>query len=238
MTPVAVVTGGARRLGAHLCEALAARGFDIVFFHRTSTHDAETLTRRLQETGRSARALVADVGIEGQVAAAFADIAARERRVDVLINNVGNYDPRPVQALTPAVWDATIASNLSGTWYCCFHALKLMNAGANIINIGTAGLEGARANVQGTDYYVGKTGVLALTRALAAAYAERKIRVNMVSPGQLENSIDLPPPNEIGRWVPLDRAGRLEEIAEAVGYLLGAEYVTGVNLDVAGGYRL
>ena len=63
-----------------------------------------------------------------------------------------------------------------------------MPAGGNIINIGMAGLEGIRANTRGTDYYVSKTGLLVLTRALAEAYAPRDIRVNMVSPGQLDNS--------------------------------------------------
>ena len=60
----------------------------------------------------------------------------------------------------------------------------------------------------------------------------------MVSPGQLENSIDLPPPDEIGQSVPLGRAGTLDEVAEAVEYLLDAPYVTGANIDIAGGYRL
>ena len=101
-----------------------------------------------------------------------------------------------------------------------------------------AGLEGIRANRRGADYFVSKTGLLVLTRALASAYASQKIRVNMVSPGQLENSIDLPPPDQIGRSVPLGRPGTLDDIAQAVHYLLDAGYVTGVNLDVAGGYRL
>jgi 3-oxoacyl-[acyl-carrier protein] reductase len=158
--------------------------------------------------------------------------------VDLLVNNVGNYNPQHVSQLTPSVWDATLASNLSGAYYCCFHALALLQPGGSIINIGMAGLEGIRANVHGTDYYVSKTGLLVLTRALAAAYAERNIRVNMVSPGQLDNSIDLPPPHEIGRSVPLGRAGALQDVAQAVEYLLDAPYVTGVNLDVAGGYRL
>jgi NAD(P)-dependent dehydrogenase (short-subunit alcohol dehydrogenase family) len=60
----------------------------------------------------------------------------------------------------------------------------------------------------------------------------------MVSPGQLDNSVDLPPPDEIDQWVPLGRAGSLQDIAQAVEYLIDASYVTGVNLDVAGGYRL
>ena len=237
-SPLAVVTGGARRLGGHLCTVLAARGYDVVILYRESAGDARALAQDIVDAGRRARVLAADVGVNADVAAVFADIGAREGRVDLLVNNVGNYNPQHVSQLDPGVWDQTLATNLSGAYYCCFHAQALMRPGSSIVNIGTAGLEGTRANVQGVDYYVSKTGLLALTRSLAAAYAERNIRVNMVSPGQLENSIDLPPPGEIGRWVPLGRAGSLEDISQAVLYLLEATYVTGVNLDVAGGYRL
>lgn len=236
--PIAVVTGGARRLGRHLCTMLAARGYDVVIFYRSSEDDARALVQEIRGTGRRARARAVDVAVEGQVAAAFAEIAGDEGRVDLLLNNVGNYNPQDITSLTPAVWDATLAANLSGAYYCCFHALALMPASGNIINIGMAGLEGTRANVRGADYYVSKTGLLSLTRSLAAGYARRDIRVNMVSPGQLDNSIDLPPPGEIGQTVPLGRAGELADVAQAVGYLLDAGYVTGANLDVAGGYRL
>jgi len=235
---VAVVTGGARRLGRHLCATLAARGYDLVILYRDSEADAQSLAVDIVATGRGARALAVDVGEEPQVGAVFADIATHEGRVDLLVNNVGNYNPQHVTKLDPAVWDATLGTNLSGAYYCCFHALKVMHAGGSIVNIGMAGLEGIRANVRGTDYYVSKTGLLVLTRALAAAYAEQKIRVNMVSPGQLENSVDVPSPEEIGRWVPLGRAGTLDDVAQAVEYLLDASYVTGVNIEVAGGYRL
>jgi NAD(P)-dependent dehydrogenase (short-subunit alcohol dehydrogenase family) len=236
--PVAVVTGGARRLGRHLAGVLAARGYDIVILYKTSEADAQSLVRELTGAGAGARARAVDVGVEPQVAAVFAELAREPGRVDLLINNVGNYNPQHVTKLTPDVWDATIATNLSGAYYCCHHAMALMKDGGNVINIGMAGLEGIRANVHGTDYYVSKTGLLVLTRALASAYATRGIRVNMVSPGQLDNSVDLPPPGEIGRFVPLGRAGRLDDIAQAVAYLLDATYVTGVNIDVSGGYRL
>ena len=235
---VAVVTGGSRRLGRHLCEALAARGYDVVILYRASEAEARELETRIVATGRQARALAVDVGVEAQVAGVFDDIAGVEGRVDLLVNNVGNYNPQHLTALDPKLWDATLAANLSGAYYCCYHGLKQMKTGGNIINIGMAGLEGIRANVYGTDYYVSKTGLLVLTRALAAAYAKENIRVNMVSPGQLENSIDLPPPDKIGLRVPLGRAGSLQDIWQAVAYLLDAEYVTGVNIDVSGGYRL
>ncbi len=236
--PVAVVTGGARRLGRHLALALAARGYDIVCLYRSSGGEARTLAAVVVETGGQARALQVDVSIQAEVAAAFSDIRAHEGRVDLLVNNVGNYNPQDVTALDPAVWDATIGANLSGAYYCCYHALTLMPMGGQIISIGMAGLEGIRANRRGTDYYVSKTGLLVLTRALAAGYADRQIRVNMISPGQLENSIDLPAPEQMRRTVPLGRAGLLEDVAQAMHYLLDAGYVTGLNLDVAGGYRL
>jgi 3-oxoacyl-[acyl-carrier protein] reductase len=236
--PIAVVTGGARRLGRHLCESLSSRGYDVVILYGASAAEAQSLAQSIAAAGRRARSLAVNVGDERQVAAVFEDIGRHERRVDLLVNNVGNYNPQHVTALTPQVWDATLASNLSGAYYCCYHALELMVHGGNIINIGTAGLDGLRANVHGTDYYVSKTGLLVLTRALASAYAARNIRVNMVSPGHLENSIDRPPPGEIRAWVPLGRAGSLDDIANAVDYLLGAAYVTGVNIDVSGGYRL
>ncbi len=232
------MTGGAIRLGRHLCAALAARGYDVVILYRNSEDEARSLEQQIATTGRRARARVVDVGVESQVGEVFAEIAREEGRVDLLVNNVGNYNPQHMTSLDPAVWDATLATNLSGAYYCCFHALRLMPPGGNIINIGMAGLEGIRANVLGADYYVSKTGLLSLTRSLAAAYAERNIRVNMVSPGQLDNSVDLPSPDEIGRTVPLGRAGALHEVSQAVEYLLDAAYVTGANIDVAGGYRL
>lgn len=232
--PVAVVTGGARRLGRHLCEVLTRRGYRVVVIYRASADDAQNLVT----SGGAERAMQADIGVQEEVERAFKDIAANEGRVDLLINNVGNYNPQDVTLLDPAVWDATLATNLSGAYYCCFHAIKMMPAGGQIISIGMAGLEGIRANRRGADYYVSKTGLLVLTRALAAGYATRKIRVNMVSPGQLDNSIDLPPPEEIGLEVPLGRAGTVNDISQAVEYLLDASYVTGVNIDVAGGYRL
>ncbi|MBK9057371.1 MAG: SDR family oxidoreductase [Elusimicrobia bacterium] len=237
-TRVAVVTGGARRLGRHLSMSLAARGYALVILYRSSVDEAQALTSEICAGGGRARALSVNVAAKAEVAAAFANIATVEGRVDLLVNNVGNYNPQDVTRLDPDVWDETIGANLSGAYYCCHHALAVMPDGGNIINIGMAGLEGIRANPRGADYYVSKTGLLVLTRALAVGYAARQIRVNMVSPGQLEHSVDLPTPEEMPRWVPLRRSGTLADISQAVSYLLDAGYVTGVNLDVAGGYRL
>jgi len=235
---VAVVTGGAKRLGRHLCLSLAARGYHTVCLYRSSEDDARALERDVAAAGGLARSIKVDVAVHQEVAAAFADIREREGRVDLLVNNVGNYNPQDVTLLDPVVWDATIGANLSGAYYCCYHAISLMPDGGSIISIGMAGLEGIRANRRGADYYVSKTGLLVLTRALAAGYANRHIRVNMISPGMLDNSVDLPAQDQITRYVPLGRFGTLDDIGQALNYLLDASYVTGVNIEVSGGYRL
>jgi NAD(P)-dependent dehydrogenase (short-subunit alcohol dehydrogenase family) len=221
-----------------LCEVLAGRGYRLVVVYRSSDVDATTLVTGLESRGTPARSIRADISLHVDVQRVFDDVAANEGQVDLLLNNVGNYNPQDVTKLDPVVWDATIAANLSGAYYCCYHALRVMPNGGQIISIGMAGLEGIRANRRGADYYVSKTGLLSITRSLAAGYADRHIRVNMVSPGQLDNSIDLPPPDKIGLEVPLGRAGTMRDISQAVEYLLDAPYVTGVNIDVSGGYRL
>ncbi len=204
-------------------------------FEEEKTRSA-TLQAAIESGGGAARPARVDVGSEVSVAALFESIEAHEGRLDLLINNVGNYNPQPVEQLVPAHWDATLQANLSGAFYCCHHALAWLGSGGQIISIGNAGVERAPADVVGVDYHVSKTGLLVLTRSLARAYAGRGIRVNMVSPGMLVNSIDFP--DDIETWVPLGRGGALEDVAQAVGYLLEASYVTGVNIDVAGGYRL
>ena len=235
---VAVVTGGARRLGRHLCLWLAARGWRVVCLYRASHDDAVSLAAEVAAAGGTLRTIRVDIADKQAVAETFTDIAAHDGAVSLLINNVGNYNPQDVTALDPDVWDATLGANLSGAFYCAYHALQQMPMGGQIINIGMAGLDGLRANRRGADYHVSKAGLLSLTRSLAAGWGARGIRVNMVSPGQLENSIDLPDADDLRRQVPLGRAGTLEDVTQAVAYLLDASYVTGANIDVAGGYRL
>jgi 3-oxoacyl-[acyl-carrier protein] reductase len=234
--PVALVTGGARRLGRHLCELLASCGYRVVIGYRTSDVEAERLAVEIAERGGEARAAYLDVAFLKSVEEAFGAIDKNEGRFDLLINNVGNYNPQSVVALEPEHWDATIQTNLSGAYYCCYHALKRLGRGGQIINIGMSGLHGCGADTTGLDYHVSKSGLLVVTRSLAKAYAAQGIRVNMVSPGMLTNSIDYP--DNVAEWVPMGRGGELEDVGQAVRYLLNASYVTGVNIDVAGGYRL
>jgi 3-oxoacyl-[acyl-carrier protein] reductase len=233
---VALVTGGAKRLGRRLVEDLAARGYTVIVNYLSSESAADEVVAGIRARGGRARPHRCDVGSSADVAAMFESIAATEGRLDVLINNVGNYAPTPVLQLGVDQWDATLRSNLSGPFYCCRAGLPLMTSGGCIVNIGYAGVEALVANPEATDYQVSKTGLLVLTKSLAAAAAPQGVRVNMVSPGQLANSVDLP--DDVVATIPAGRAGTLDDMSAAITFLIDSDYVTGQNIDVAGGYRL
>ncbi|MCO4770601.1 MAG: SDR family oxidoreductase [Deltaproteobacteria bacterium] len=235
--PVALITGGALRLGAHLARCLADDGWDVAVNYRSSAAEAEALAAELRGRGGNAWALQADVSRRGDVAAMFASLAEGAGRLDLLLNNVGIYEPKPLSEVTPDDWDHAIGANLSGSFYCVHAALPLLReGGGNIITIGYAGLDALTAAPEAAPYQVSKVGMLVLTKALAKELAPEGVRANMISPGQLENSVDLP--DDPATALPAGRAGTLDDIAGALRYLLGADYVTGVNIDVAGGYRL
>jgi 3-oxoacyl-[acyl-carrier protein] reductase len=233
---VALVTGAAKRLGRRLAEDLAGRGMRVVVNYRGAEDAAQAVVASIRAAGGSARALRCDVADSGDVEAMFGSVAEVEGRLDVLVNNVGIYSPGSVLELGVAQWDATLRTNLSGAFYCCRAAWPLMRDGGVIVNIGYAGVDALTANPDATDYQVSKTGLLVLTKSLAKALAPRGVRVNMVSPGHLTNSIDLP--EDIAREIPAGRAGTLDDMSAAVAFLLDHEYVTGQNIDVAGGHRL
>lgn len=236
LSRIALITGGSKRLGRHLALALSKAGYGVIINYRRSQKEAETLVRNLGKRGRYARAVRADIGDKVDVATMFASIEQQEGRLDLLINNVGNYEPEHLRHVTPEDWDECIQANLNGAFYCCYHARPLLErTRGQIINIGYAGVDALVANPWATAYQVSKTGLLVLTKSLGEALAP-DVRVNMVSPGQLENSIDLP--EDLPGTIPMHRAGTLNDVAGAVEYLLQADYVTGINIDVAGGYRL
>ena len=234
--PLALVTGGAKGLGRHLCLRLAEAGYDVMVNYLSSASSAAALVNEIVETGAAAWRHKADAAEADQVAELFKAADETGRKLALVVNNVGIYDPLPLRDIDDAGWTRTIAANLNGAFYVSRQALARLGRGGQIVNIGVAGNQLNQAESFATDYYVSKAALLQLTRALAAEYAPDGIRLNMVSPGQLVNSI-----GEVGGTpglVPIGRDGSFEDIWQAIAYLLSAEYVTGANIEVSGGYRL
>ncbi len=235
----ALVTGAARRLGRHLALSLAASGANVVVHHNRHADEALDVVKEIQAMGRSAWALQADFLDEG-AAEKLADQARKlSGGYQILVNNVGNYLVKSALETEAAEFREILEANLIAPQVLirAFVAQLPEDQAGQILNVGYAGVEHIRPHPKATAYQISKTGLYILTKTYAEQLAPRGVRCNMISPGQLENSIDLP--ENLPAAIPLGRAGRLADIEDALHYLLDFDgYVTGINLDVAGGYRL
>jgi 3-oxoacyl-[acyl-carrier protein] reductase len=235
--PSALVTGSAKGVGKALVTALAKAGYDVAVHYNRSQDAALALQSQLGEYGVRVIVLQADVTQTHEAQHLVEETHHQLGRLDVLINNVGNYHKGPLHEVTPETWHAMLDSNLSATFYTCQRAIPIMRTQGygRIINVGYTGAEHLIARPQVAAYSIAKTGVILYSKALAKDNAEHGITVNVVSPGVLENS-DSKPMSEL----PMGRTGTLDEFSSAVMYLLSdaAAYITGVTLEVAGGWHL
>lgn len=235
--PVALVTGAAKGIGQTLALALAGAGYDVAVHYRSSMGDAEGTAQAARRKGVRAETFRADVTHAGEAEKLVRRVHETLGGPDVLINNVGNYHYGPLAELDVETWHEMFDSNLHSTFYLCRAALPLMQktGKGRIINLGFTGAEMLKARPHIVAYGIAKTGVILYSKALAKTYAGDGITVNVLSPGVMENSVAQPVKD-----IPLGRTGRLTELADAALYLLSDEaaYITGVTLEVAGGWNL
>jgi len=234
---VALVTGGARRIGQAIAVALARRRANVVISYRSSRREAAQTVEQLRRFGVRAEAIRADVSRPRDVRALFRHVARRFGRLDVLVNNASLFVRTPLARLTERSWDAHLDANLKGPFLCALLAIRLMRkaGGGKIINI--TDWAGERPYRGYLPYCVSKAGLTALTKALAKELAPR-IQVIAVAPGPI-----LPPPDmtpterrRVVRRVPLKRWGAPEDVANAVVFAIeGTDFMTGSTIYVDGG---
>jgi NAD(P)-dependent dehydrogenase (short-subunit alcohol dehydrogenase family) len=227
----ALVTGAGSGIGAAVARRLAAEGARVILAD-LSFAAVDELAREL---GPEARALQLDVRDEEQVAPAMVEL-------DVLVNVAGIGSTTNAPETPLAVWEDVFAVNARGTFLCCKHAVPGMAArgGGAIVNVASvAALVGLRNRAA---YCASKGAVVALTRALAVDHVADGIRVNAVCPGTVDSPWVRRLVEDAGESLdalrarqPLGRLGTTEEIADAVEYLVSAEFATGTVLVVDGG---
>ncbi|MFK3979896.1 SDR family oxidoreductase [Micromonospora sp. NPDC050397] len=242
MSPVTVVTGGSRGIGAATVRQLAHAGHHIAFCYRTDTTAADTVLRDIHPTGVRAIAVQADTTDPEQVDALFTAATTQLGDITGLVNNAGTTSPvGPLVNLTITDLRRVIDVNLVGYILCAQQAARRMTTGGAIVNVSSAA-----ATLGSPGEYIHYAAVKAatdtLTIGLAKELGPRQIRVNTVSPGTIWTDIHtisgVPDrPARIAEKVPLGRAGEADEIAAAIVWLLSdaASYTTGATLRVAGG---
>ena len=240
--PVAIVTGGGTGIGLAIARRLARDGYDLVLASRSQSH-LDDGARSLAGSGASVLTVPTDVREPEQVDALMRATDSRFGRLDVLVNNAaGNFVVR-AESLTPNGWRAVLGIVLDGTFYCSRAAFPFLRKQANpsIVNVVAAYAWGAGPGT--VHSAAAKAGVVALTRTLAVEWAPARIRVNAVSPGPVHTEgtdrqlwADPERSEAVRASIPLGRFGNPEEVASAVGFLVGSEasYVTGHVLVVDG----
>ena len=235
---VALVTGAARRIGAAIARRLHASGASVVLHYRGADTDVAALEKELNaaRAGSAAREkaeLLAPIAPRALVSAA----TERFGRLDLLINNASSFFPTPVGQIEASHWEELMGSNLRAPLFLAQEAApELGKHGGSIVNI--VDIHAERPLKGYLVYSVAKSGLAALTRALAVELAPA-VRVNGVAPGAIAWPEDgqFPPPERerIVATTPLARLGSPEEIAQAVHFLACAPFVTGQILAVDGG---
>ncbi|HEU4571014.1 MAG TPA: SDR family oxidoreductase [Gemmatimonadales bacterium] len=235
---VALVTGGARRVGAAIVRALAAKGMTVAVHYGSSGAAAEALVAELRAAGRIAEAFDADLREVAAARALPARVAERLGRLDVVVNSAANMLEAPVEGVTPELWEETFALNLRAPFFVAQAALPHLRAArGKVVNI--ADLAGLEPWPRYVAHCTSKAGVVMLTRALARALAP-DVTVNAVAPGAvlLPDDWGEEARRHFVETTPLQRLGSAEDVAQAVVYLLEADYVTGEVLVVDGGRLL
>jgi len=237
---IAVVTGAARGIGLAVAERLAALG------HRVQAVDRDEAVHAAAR-GFGGEGHVLDVTDEAGIRAFVARTLERHGRIDVLVNNAGWHpqvarEQRGFARIPTAQWDEVLRVNLTSAFLFCREVAPSMRArrAGRIINMSS---RAGRMQVPGAGahYAAAKAGLVAMTRMLAAELAADGVTANCIAPGVVETPLTVQGDEErrarLGRHVPVGRAGRPDEIAHAVEYLVSpqAGYVTGTVLDVNGG---
>jgi NAD(P)-dependent dehydrogenase (short-subunit alcohol dehydrogenase family) len=238
-----VLLTGAKRIGAEIAAAVAARGADVAVAYRSSQREAEDVAGRVRATGRRALLVQADVSDPDSCRAMVQAVEDEFGRLDVLVNMASMYQRVPFAELDPASWKRQLGVDLDGSFYSARAAVPLMQrtGGGRIVNFADWVAASGRPRYPGfVAYYVAKAGVAALTEALALELAASGILVNAIAPGPI-----LAPPGTAEEEVqavidatPLGRWGGPEEIVKAVLALIDSDFITGETVRVDGGRHL
>jgi glucose 1-dehydrogenase len=245
---VALITGSDSGIGRATATEFAREGADVVVHYLHDSAGAEATRAAIEEAGRRAIVVCADVREESQVESMFDEAIKAFGSLDILMNNAGvDASGKQVAELPTEVWDRAIRTNVYGYFFCCrrFAQLRLAAGGrGKIINVSSVHAD--NPNIGGSDYDCSKGAVRMLTRTLALELAEHQINVNSLAPGMVLTPFNQPAIDdpklleEQVQSIPMKRAAQPEEIARLAVFLASsdADYVTGASYVMDGGLMI
>jgi 3-oxoacyl-[acyl-carrier-protein] synthase III len=240
---VALVTGAGRGIGRAIALELARRGANVALNYRSDTTHAESAAAEIRQLGVESMLVQGDVSEKGEAHRIVKEVLDKWQRLDILVNNAGITRDRSMRRMTEDDWAEVINVNLNGTFYCTSAAIPAMinQRFGRIINISSVvGQMGAFGQA---NYSASKGGIIAFTKTLALEMAKFNITANAIAPGFTSTEMVDAIPEEIAAQIkakiPLGRFASPEEIAKAAGFLAAdADYITGQELNVNGGYHM
>lgn len=242
---VAIVTGGSSGIGRAGAIAFAREGAKVVVAADRNVKGGQETVQMIKKVGEEATFVKTDVAIEAEVKAMVDKTIELYGRLDYAFNNAGlpgGFARGPITEITEEVWDRSIGVNLKGIWLCMKYEIPRMVAQGGGAIVNTSSVAGLRASAGNPVYTAGKHGVTGLTRAAAAQFAEKGIRINAVCPGytgteDLLAHISKENLKAAVQLTPMGRLAKTEEVAEAAIWLCSdaASFVDGHCLVVDGG---
>jgi pteridine reductase len=236
--PVALVTGGAVRIGRAISSALAEDGYRLVIHYNSSSGPADELVEEIRANGGEAVAIGADLADADAVRRLAAEAVDAFGGIDVLVNNASVFPADRLEETDEALWDHTIAVNLKAPFFLIRHLAATLRERRGVV-INVADLAGMQPWAAYAAHAISKAGVIHLTRVAARSLAP-EVRVNGIAPGTV-----LPPESMtdeeirlLAERAPLKRNGTPHDVVRALRYLLQADFVTGETLVVDGGRLL
>jgi len=247
MSPIALITGASRGIGAATALLAARHGWDVAVNYSTNEDAAGEVVQAVQALGQRAIAVQADVADETQVLAMFARVDAGLGRLRALVNNAGVVDrAQRLQDMDLARWRRMFDINVMGSFLCAREAVRRMSIaeggrGGSIVNVSSSAARLGAAH-QYVDYAAAKGAIDVMTLGLAHEVGPQGIRVNAVRPGLIETDIHASggQPDRVARLaasLPLQRGGTAQEAAEAIYWLMSdhSSYCTAAIIDCSGG---
>ncbi len=232
-----LVTGAAKRLGRTLALTLARKGQDVVIHYHLSRQQAEEVAKECRKKGVRAETLQGDFSSAASTEDFISRYLEKYPETSLLINNVGNFSTKSLMETETELLSQLYQDNVFSA-FALIQALKpsLIQQEGMIVNIGAAGVTNPRAEDYAAAYMWTKQSLYQMTLSFAKLLAKNQVRVNMISPGILDNSVDI---EGREKTIPMGRLGTTEEIAHVLEFLLEEKngYTTGQNIEVAGGFK-